>query len=96
MRVIRLPKILHLGCVLFAGFLLSSVLWTAYAQDGQPPSGAESADEQDQTDPPAQKAPPPPKPEAKRDAGKSKPDEEVFKPTEEISEDLPVPFPVDI
>ncbi|MBX2849877.1 MAG: hypothetical protein KTR16_16250 [Acidiferrobacterales bacterium] len=27
---------------------------------------------------------------------KSKPQENVFKPSEEISEDLPVPFPVDI
>ena len=32
----------------------------------------------------------------KQEAGKSKPPKEVFKPTEEISEDLPVPFPVDI
>lgn len=29
-------------------------------------------------------------------ASKAKPPKEVFKPTEEISEDSPVPFPVDI
>jgi len=30
------------------------------------------------------------------DASKTKPPKKVFKPTEEISEDSPVPFPVDI
>ena len=34
--------------------------------------------------------------ETKQPAVKSKPKEKVFKPSEEISEDLPVPFPVDI
>ena len=32
----------------------------------------------------------------KQPAAKPKPKEKVFKPSEEISEDLPVPFPVDI
>jgi len=35
-----------------------------------------------------------PKTEAKQK--KNKPKERVFKPSEEISEDLPVPFPIDI
>jgi len=39
-----------------------------------------------------------PKAKAKDELEKSnrKPPKKVFKPTEEISEDLPVPFPVDI
>ncbi len=32
----------------------------------------------------------------KEEASKPKPPKEVFKPTEEISEDSPVPFPIDI
>lgn len=34
--------------------------------------------------------------ENKKEDGKPKPPKDVFKPSEEISEDLPVPFPVDI
>lgn len=33
---------------------------------------------------------------AKKSVGKRAPSKEVFKPSEEITEDLPVPFPVDI
>ncbi len=36
------------------------------------------------------------KTEAKKPASKPKPPRKVFNPTEEISEDSPVPFPVDI
>jgi hypothetical protein len=35
-------------------------------------------------------------PQKEQEVSKTKPPKEVFKPTEEISEDLPVPFPVDI
>jgi len=46
----------------------------------------------------ANRAPPPePKPTPPTtDQSKTKPNQTVFRPSEEISEDLPVPFPVDI
>jgi len=50
------------------------------------------------SEPSANRAPPPePKPTPPTtDQSKTKPNQTVFRPSEEISEDLPVPFPVDI
>lgn len=57
--------------------------------DAKTPSAQQKKREEEKQSEPKQQ-------ETKPVATKKKPPKDVFKPSEEISEDLPVPFPVDI
>lgn len=78
--------------LLVAG-LLCTVLWSS-SLVGQEPGSEKPAAAQgsEQETPPAAPQPPPPRGEKST----SRQATEVFRPSEEISEDLSVPFPVDI
>jgi len=56
----------------------------AYAQSENTTNGTESGNDVEQNE------------QTEKSNSKPKPKEKVFKPSEEISEDSPVPFPVDI
>jgi len=65
-------------------------------QDASSPAANENAEEELQKEALEKVEAEKIKAEQNKTVSKAKPPEEVFKPTEEISEDSPVPFPVDI
>jgi len=84
--VIKPFTLVALTTLLVTGLFVTSL---AFAQsDSTGSKQAESAPSTSETSPAKKRAP--------KTTSKPEQSEQVFKPSEEISEDLPVPFPIDI